>query len=398
MKSHALLAAAVGMFALPAPGASVSLSGTILNPDSTARSGVIVSLSGTSLTTTSGANGKWSLTGTTSLLPSWSGSASKPLTRHVVLDGGRLRLSFGDRDINGRSLSGVDAVSSAPAGVSSARAASSALDTLVYSWNGTAILRDTIGEDNLSQKGILRIFDTTVNAAIAHGYLTDSRDGRLYRTMRSGTQTWMAQNMNFITDSSVCPLDSAPLCAEYGRLYTWRSAMGACPLGWHVPNDTEWSTLFAFVGKDSAAAKLKSVRGWSPTSEAMVKSHDTLILLQSSPDGALPNSDSYGFHALPAGTLNFETDSTSMRMGWTRAYGVGWSEIWSSTIKISNTTYSVSAGTTLMCGAAACNMAERTSLDYFIKEFASDVNYVLENIEFESDNGIDANSVRCLAD
>lgn len=398
MESHASLAAAIGMFAFPVLGASVNLSGTVLNPDSTAQAGVVVSLSGTSLATTSGTDGKWSLTGTTSLFSSRSGFVSRPLTSHIVLDGGHLRMSFGDRGINGRSLSGMDAASSAHAGAPSARAASSRLDTLIFSWNGTAILRDTISEDSLSQKGILRIFDTTVNAAIAHGYLTDPRDGHLYRTVRIGAQKWMAQNLNFVTDSSVCPLDSAALCAKYGRLYTWRSAIGACPSGWHVPNDSEWRSLFAFVGKDSAAAQLKSARGWSPTVEAWVDAGGTRLFLQSSTSKVLPSSDRFGFHALPASTMDFETDSTSIQRGWTRGYGVGWSEIWSSTIEISNTTYSVGVGTSLMCGAIACNMAVGTSVNYFMKEFASDVDYVLENTKSVKDGGIDAYSVRCLAD
>jgi uncharacterized protein (TIGR02145 family) len=83
--------------------------------------------------------------------------------------------------------------------------------------------------------------------------------------------------------------------AKYGRLYTWSEVMaghasstaspsgvqGVCPNGWHVPSDTEWSTLTTFIGGESSAGtKLKSTSGWS-----------------SSGNGA----DTYGFRVLPAG-------------------------------------------------------------------------------------------------
>ena len=60
--------------------------------------------------------------------------------------------------------------------------------------------------------------------------------------------------------------------AAYGALYNWRGAMkgnpgiiinpadrqGACPVGWHVPDKTEWTELVNFLGGDSiAGGKLK---------------------------------------------------------------------------------------------------------------------------------------------
>jgi uncharacterized protein (TIGR02145 family) len=65
----------------------------------------------------------------------------------------------------------------------------------------------------------------------------------------------MTENLNFITDDSwVYP----GLKSEYGRLYTWDAALIACPTGWHLPSDDEWTILTNCLGgPDEAGGKLK---------------------------------------------------------------------------------------------------------------------------------------------
>lgn len=76
------------------------------------------------------------------------------------------------------------------------------------------------------------------------GFFTDPRDGQVYKTIRLNGKIWMVQNLNFDLGKDCWFYDDDPKNGEkYGRLYTWESAREACPLGWRLPTDQEWSSL-----------------------------------------------------------------------------------------------------------------------------------------------------------
>ncbi len=77
--------------------------------------------------------------------------------------------------------------------------------------------------------------------------MTDARDGQTYKTVTLGDQTWFAQNLNYETENSWCYDDDPKNCETYGRLYRWEAAMSACPVGWHLASDEEWSTLIKYL-------------------------------------------------------------------------------------------------------------------------------------------------------
>lgn len=115
---------------------------------------------------------------------------------------------------------------------------------------------------------------------IVYGTLTDPRDGKTYKTVVIGTQTWMAENLNYEISDSWCYGNKEENCEKYGRLYTWAAAMSAVPNGWHLPTKEEWGVLAANVGGvANAGTKLKSKNGWNSGN----------------------GTDDYGFAAFPAG-------------------------------------------------------------------------------------------------
>ena len=163
------------------------------------------------------------------------------------------------------------------------------------------------------------------NPDIDYGTMTDERDGKVYRTVKIGDQTWMAENLNFdvgqggsgenVYEWSWCYNNEPKNCEVAGRIYTWAAAIdsvklatdaddpqecgfgkicglasassatlvqGVCPTGWHLPSNTEWNILFTKVGGKSNAGKvLKAQTGWIAYSGVI-------------------NEDAVGFTALPA--------------------------------------------------------------------------------------------------
>lgn len=94
-------------------------------------------------------------------------------------------------------------------------------------------------------------------------YFEDPRDGRIYKTMKIGTQIWMAENLNYNASDSRYYENNPANGDKYGRLYDWKAAKEACPPGWHLPSNEEWQTLIDFAGGEKVAGKkLKAKSGW----------------------------------------------------------------------------------------------------------------------------------------
>ncbi len=142
------------------------------------------------------------------------------------------------------------------------------------------------------------------NSSLTYGSFKDTRNGKTYKTIKIGTQTWMAENLAYKPSSgNYWAYDNnSSNVAKYGYLYDWETAKKVCPAGWHLPSDAEWTTLTSSLGGESyAGGKLKSKVGYKPDV-----------------DGAATNES--GFSALPGGYRG-----NSGTFGNFGNYGLWWS-------------------------------------------------------------------------
>jgi len=109
------------------------------------------------------------------------------------------------------------------------------------------------------------------------GTVTDI-DGNVYKTIKIGTQWWMAENLrttkfrngeaiqNTISNTDWASLSSPSYCFYnndfetygriYGAFYNWKAVndnRNIAPEGWHIPSDDEWKTLIYYLGGFSVA-------------------------------------------------------------------------------------------------------------------------------------------------
>ncbi len=153
------------------------------------------------------------------------------------------------------------------------------------------------------------------------GTFTDKRDGQTYEFVVIGNQTWMAENLNYITPDSWCYADSISNCEIYGRLYTWKAAMTACPDSWHLPSDEEWKNLERFIGMTKEEADIFLYRGEGKGTKLKSKSDW----------GSIKNQDSEfnktGFNALPSG-FRMYTDGSFVGKSKDARWWTSSTEIW----------------------------------------------------------------------
>ena len=168
----------------------------------------------------------------------------------------------------------------------------------------------------LTQNGCNKDEEAT-SSSVPTGTVTDY-DGNTYNTIQIGSQWWMAENLKTThyangkeitlvedgiawgtTEKAMCYYDNSSANADtYGALYNWAAAMngavsstanpsgiqGACPDGWHLPSDGEWTELIDYLSNNGYSGTegiaLKSTIGWYDSGNG---------------------TDNFGFTALPGG-------------------------------------------------------------------------------------------------
>lgn len=109
------------------------------------------------------------------------------------------------------------------------------------------------------------------NKSATYGTIAD-QEGNIYKTIKIGNQTWMAENLrtSVYNDGTLIPYVSGPedwisqktgaqcvynnsedpvFIKNYGRLYNWYAVNTnkLAPIGWHVPSNEDWNILYEFL-------------------------------------------------------------------------------------------------------------------------------------------------------
>ena len=147
-----------------------------------------------------------------------------------------------------------------------------------------------------------------------------AQDGKTYKTVKIGNQTWMAENLSVSTyrNGDTIPqvqdaktwssLKTGAWCyyeekkadgVIYGKLYNWYAVTdprGLAPEGWHIASDADWTQLSSVIGgKIGTSFKIKSPKGWLGTGNG---------------------TNETGFSALPGGTRSIELFSFAGNYGY----------------------------------------------------------------------------------
>jgi uncharacterized protein (TIGR02145 family) len=152
-------------------------------------------------------------------------------------------------------------------------------------------------------------------------------NGKIYKTVVIGSQTWMAENLNvdrfrngdIIQEAKTdedwklagekkqpawCYYDNNPANAEkYGKLYNWYAvtdARGLAPIGWRVPTNKDFETVIQLFG-ESTDVNLKSIDGWEINDE----------LIATKPY----NNNLSGFNGYPVGNRTYKFGFSSQGFG-----------------------------------------------------------------------------------
>lgn len=140
--------------------------------------------------------------------------------------------------------------------------------------NGSTSISENSSFEKLYQLRVQKN-DTTLK-------IKDNRDGQFYKYVTIGSQTWLAENMNYKTKNSVCYDNEVSNCEKYGMLYDYDDARNVCPAGWRLPDAVDWAVLK------------------NESSSGEIVEYDVRNLLAQKDDW----KDFYGFSALRAGYLD----------------------------------------------------------------------------------------------
>ena len=166
--------------------------------------------------------------------------------------------------------------------------------------------KTTAEQDVRIRAGILAIavcfsyINNNVNGQLPTGTFRD-RDGNSYSSkMMPDNKNWMTANLSINIPGSYAYDSSVQQRAQYGRLYTWKSAQEGCKLlgeVWRLPTNEEWQKMAKWYGgvrgdsdDDGKAAYQALINGGNAAFNAIYGGS------RDSADGSYARVDAHGFY------------------------------------------------------------------------------------------------------
>ena len=196
---------------------------------------------------------------------------------------------------------------------------------------------DSFPDINPGTEEVADSIDNNCNGLIDEGLTTVTDiDGNIYQTVNYGNQEWTVENAEMVTYRDGTPIPQVTNNTDWEslttgawayynndptkpRFYNWYAVMGIhdtdpntpnkefAPEGWHVPSDTEWTTLeehliangYNYDGTTTGnkiAKAMASTTGWeSPPATAS----------PGAPGNDQSSNNDSGFNAFPEGNRNY---------------------------------------------------------------------------------------------
>ncbi|MCX6309132.1 MAG: fibrobacter succinogenes major paralogous domain-containing protein, partial [Bacteroidia bacterium] len=135
---------------------------------------------------------------------------------------------------------------------------------------GSHFLKIEQGGKKLEKAITIDQSDGVINFTLSFDSSPTDMDGNVYKTVKIGTQVWMAENLRTTkyNDGTTIPLvsdgtkwsklttpgycfynDDVANYKKYGALYNWYTVNTGklAPTGWHIPTQADWTTLENFL-------------------------------------------------------------------------------------------------------------------------------------------------------
>lgn len=169
----------------------------------------------------------------------------------------------------------------------------------ILNYNTTYYWKIVAHDDNgNSTEGEVWSFTTMDEPWACGDPLIDERDWQEYNTVQIGEQCWLKENIAYLPSvspssngsrttnyyyvygyqgTSVTMAKTMTNYLTYGVLYNYPASLNACPQGWHLPTDVEWTTLTNYLGGESVAGGKMKETGtshWNSPNNGATNSSD----------------------------------------------------------------------------------------------------------------------------